>query len=400
MTHVYIHLTLLLFSLTVLTILAPTLAHSSNESSYKLGYKVATDNLTGLITVPSYWNKSTSLPDICDSGEGCPSVYDAENYYCLTGQNSQVTNSTACLNGYVQSWKDWCIGDNYKNARYCTLQTVNGAFPGSFDNEDKEMLATMPLKSMLLGSTWNFVNESNGFKAQGPDIIPSSQLGKYTSKIISQNEKIFGPTSDTYQSPMFFMNNVTNFSGKIKFYENMIQINASNGLNPTYTSNPLGDIEGNHTLVLYGTTPVVPEKDGGGYFPFQPLTFLKISTYLIELKDKHGDIILLTRNHTTWREDNQFLANSVWTGGPGKISFGDNTFTSTIPGIELGGSFSFKEPSGYPLPLPQLELCNSNSCVRGTLVTTSDSHHIQFNINGKIIDLEKTKWLGLVGDVR
>lgn len=41
---------------------------------------------------------------------------------------------------------------------------------GSFDNEDKEMLATMPLKSMLLGSTWNFVNESNGFKAQGPDV--------------------------------------------------------------------------------------------------------------------------------------------------------------------------------------------------------------------------------------
>ena len=51
------------------------------KSSYKLGYKVATDNLTGLITVPSYWNKSTSLPDICDSGEGCPNVYDAENYY-------------------------------------------------------------------------------------------------------------------------------------------------------------------------------------------------------------------------------------------------------------------------------------------------------------------------------
>ena len=109
--------------------------------------------------------------------EGCPSVYDAENYYCLTGQNSQVTNSTACLNGYVQSWKDWCIGDNYKNARYCALLTVNGAFPGSFDNEDKEMLVTMPLKSMLLDSTWNFVNESNGFKVQ--DIIPSSQLGKY-----------------------------------------------------------------------------------------------------------------------------------------------------------------------------------------------------------------------------
>lgn len=83
----------------VLVIGAP-LAYGSNDSSYKLGYKVATDNLTNMITVPSTpWSKNPDISEICDTGDECPSFFDARDNYCLTGQNDMVTNSTACIDG-------------------------------------------------------------------------------------------------------------------------------------------------------------------------------------------------------------------------------------------------------------------------------------------------------------
>jgi hypothetical protein len=187
--------------LLIMMISAPTifLAYGSNDSSYKFGYKVATDNLTGMITVPSTpWNKNPDISEICDSGDGCPGYYDALDNYCLTGQNDKVTNSTACIDGYVQAWKDWCIGNYYKNANYCAKLVVDGEFPMSFINEDKEMLATMPLRSMLFGTTWNFINESNGhgISTQGPNIITSAaQIRKAATNVINQDAKMFGSTS-------------------------------------------------------------------------------------------------------------------------------------------------------------------------------------------------------------
>ena len=101
--------------LLIIMISAPTifLVYGSNDSSYKFGYKVATDNLTGLITVPSTpWNKNPDISETCDSSDGCPGYDDALDNYCLTGQNDKVTNSTACIDDYVQAWKDWCIGNH------------------------------------------------------------------------------------------------------------------------------------------------------------------------------------------------------------------------------------------------------------------------------------------------
>jgi len=50
-----LEMSLMLLLLLIIMISAPTifLVYGSNDSSYKFGYKVATDNLTGLITVPS-----------------------------------------------------------------------------------------------------------------------------------------------------------------------------------------------------------------------------------------------------------------------------------------------------------------------------------------------------------
>ena len=164
------------------------------------------------------------IPDICnlDSADnGCPSIGDVQAVYCTTGQSdhSAMTNSTACIDGYVSGWKYFCTEDNYNNSKYCSdfvfggntkdgsdfdgalldegisNQTahfwsikhyvdswryfctkdgyknakicddsvfVKGDFPGTFMNQNKTLLSIMPLQSLLSGSTWNFVNESNG----------------------------------------------------------------------------------------------------------------------------------------------------------------------------------------------------------------------------------------------
>ena len=91
-----------------LLMITPTLAFATNESSYKYGYNAAISNLTNLITVPSSWN--TQAPNICDTENGCPGSDDVQNY-CLTGETDKVTNSTACIDGYVNGWRHWCTED-------------------------------------------------------------------------------------------------------------------------------------------------------------------------------------------------------------------------------------------------------------------------------------------------
>lgn len=157
-------------------------------------------------------------------------------------------------------------------------------------NQNKTLLSIMPLQSLLSGNTWNFVNESNGPAMSGGINPDYNEIMK-----IAQKTWAFAGGVSPGQ-PMEFMNNMTHFTGRITFYWYQIKINASNGLNPTYTSNPSWDLgEGGKTLVLDGITPFIVESPGSEYFPSQSLTFLKISEHLIELKDKHGDTIYLTR---------------------------------------------------------------------------------------------------------
>jgi hypothetical protein len=147
----------------------------------------------------------------------------------------------------------------------------------------------MPLQSLLSGSTWNFVNESNGhgISKEGPNIITSAaQEEKAAMKIFNQDMKTFGRTT-LWNSPVFIMSNITKFSGKITFYTDQIRIYTTNGLDPTYTSDPGWDLGGNQ-LILDGITPFVMLKDGSSYFPSQALTFsfdLKISTTIVMIPE-------------------------------------------------------------------------------------------------------------------
>lgn len=127
-------------------------AYGTNESSYRIGYNTAIANLTNLITVPPP-GSTPENGNICDTQDGCPSSDDAQNYCMAIGVG--VTNTTACVDGYVNGWKHWCL-EPY-NAPYCVNLVTGGAFPGSFINDNKRLLADM---AMMIG-TWNFVNESN-----------------------------------------------------------------------------------------------------------------------------------------------------------------------------------------------------------------------------------------------
>lgn len=353
----------------ILLIITPVIVKGTNESSFSFGRNLALNNLTNQIVPPwdvdedspspSWYVKwpshSFMNPDICnlDSADnGCPSMGDVQTVYCTTGQSDhpQVTNSTACIDGYVHGWKTWCTEDSYKNAKYCSDLVFGGNtkdgsdfdgalfdegmsnqsvhfksiknyvdswryfctedgyknartctesvfvkhnFPGSFMNENKTFLSIMPLQSLLSGSTWNFMNESNGrgMSTQGPYINPSY------NEIMKVAQKTFVGGVSPGQ-PIFFMSNMTFFKGNITFYWYQIKIKDTHGLDPTYTSNPSWDIgDGGKTLVLDGITPTILLKDGSQYFPFQVLTFMKISTHSIELRDKHGDIIKLVKEN-------------------------------------------------------------------------------------------------------
>ncbi|MFZ0221600.1 MAG: hypothetical protein WAM42_07890 [Candidatus Nitrosopolaris sp.] len=262
-------------------------AYGTNESSYKYGFNTAIDNLTNLITVPPSWN--TQVPNICDTQDGCPGSDDAQNY-CLTGQVAKVTNSTACIDGYVNGWRHWCTEDSYKNAEYCTDLVFGGTastFPGLLINEDNAIMATIPLRSMLINGTWNFVNESK------------SSMDDMNSMTRTSGPNVNQTTMDNMfsmmQLPMSNMDNITGLSGKIKFYWDQFQIRLANDTNPAYTSNPGWSTDG-HTLTLDGITPPIHPKTGPAYFASIVLTLTKISPNQIELLDSHGDTIDLTRN--------------------------------------------------------------------------------------------------------
>jgi hypothetical protein len=361
--------------------------HATNESSYKYGYKTATENLTNQIVPPwdvdedspspNWYVKWPSQffmnPDICnlDSADnGCPSMGDVQAVYCTTGQidHPQVTNSTSCLDGYVAGWKHWCTEDNYNNSKYCSDLVFGGNtkdgsdfdgvlndesinnktahfqiiknyvdswryfctedgyknarectidvfvkhdFPGTFMNQNKTLLSIMPLQSLLSGSTWNFVNESNG---HGLHPYPQN-----TATIINEaikKERSIGLGS---VGPIEVLSNITKFSGKVTFYWYQVHITTTKGIDVDYTSNPGWSLGSGNHIVLDGITPTILLKDGSQYFPSQVLTFLKISNNLIELQDKHGDTIYLTRGVNNYQAGYQYGTNE-WNyyvpGGP------------------------------------------------------------------------------------
>jgi len=149
----------------------------------------------------------------------------------MTGQGTLVTNSTACIDGFVHAWKNYCTEKNYANAKYCVALFFGKDYPGTItdDSENKTLLSIMPLRSMLTSSTWNYVNESNG-DTQGRYINPSyNEIMKVAQKTFA----LVGGVSPG--QPIEFMSNMTHFNGNITFYWDEIKIKDIHGLDPTYT---------------------------------------------------------------------------------------------------------------------------------------------------------------------
>jgi hypothetical protein len=99
----------------LLLLLTPTLAKTSNESSYQYGYMVG----------------SSKSPNININTNEYPQLHD---YTCeltnasVTGGGAilpAVTNITACQNGFFAGWKDLCIN----HAVNCIGNITSGYLP-------------------------------------------------------------------------------------------------------------------------------------------------------------------------------------------------------------------------------------------------------------------------------
>jgi hypothetical protein len=102
--------------LSVICFLSPTLAYATANSSYKIGFGLAD------FTAGNGCNDT-------DSSDCETSAIKA----CIPTPNSgseNVTNQTACVNGFVDSWRLQCKS----NLRLCAIQVLEGVFPGHMDD--------------------------------------------------------------------------------------------------------------------------------------------------------------------------------------------------------------------------------------------------------------------------
>jgi hypothetical protein len=85
------------------------IAHATNEGSYRFGYSAGHDD---------YYN--------CFIGDCSPPEPNEVGGICVVG-NQAVTNSTACVDGYVQGWQHWCKSDT----KDCVEYMMEGRLPGA-----------------------------------------------------------------------------------------------------------------------------------------------------------------------------------------------------------------------------------------------------------------------------
>ena len=91
--------------------LGAQLAHATNESSYQYGFKMA-DFARG---------------SGCDDTDGDCEPSAVSN--CNT-QSANVTNQTACVDGFVNGWRSQCMSD----LKLCAIQVLEGVFPGHVED--------------------------------------------------------------------------------------------------------------------------------------------------------------------------------------------------------------------------------------------------------------------------
>jgi hypothetical protein len=95
--------------LPLLLLMTTTLAWATNESSYKEGFNNAFDGYN------------------CVQTEDCDIIANNGGELICNNQldNPHVSNSTACIDGYVDGWKHWCNID----MKDCLADILVGYFP-------------------------------------------------------------------------------------------------------------------------------------------------------------------------------------------------------------------------------------------------------------------------------
>ena len=165
-------------------VLTAQTAFATNESSYKVGFSIAIDQYSG-------------CNDTDDST--CPSndVAISECYKGTTDDKGLVvvTNSTACMDGYVNGFKHWCQQDT----KVCIdVVTKCGCAPSIYINENKTALkeAASSIIPQLAARPWNFVNRSSGVSGTMTFglVSPTSQSAGTSGPAMDFNQTIDGKT--------------------------------------------------------------------------------------------------------------------------------------------------------------------------------------------------------------
>jgi hypothetical protein len=149
--------TTIMLALVGLVLTAQT-AFATNESSYQWGYKGGFGSYHCFISgPPKHEDRQCQRPGgedfICYS---LPLLLNGTGYSTVT-----ISNQTACHDGYVNGWKDWCKSD----VANCSMLETFGVYPPG----------TMPSRLLSLnGSTWNI------------DVVPTLAYNVGHSKVWNQ----------------------------------------------------------------------------------------------------------------------------------------------------------------------------------------------------------------------
>jgi hypothetical protein len=87
-------------------------AYGTNESSYQYGFSMA----------------GFARGSGCDDTDGDCEPSAVTN--CNTTAASNVTDQTACVDGFVNGWRSHCMSD----LKLCAIQVLAGIFPGSVED--------------------------------------------------------------------------------------------------------------------------------------------------------------------------------------------------------------------------------------------------------------------------
>jgi Tfp pilus assembly protein PilF len=121
---------LVLAAILVLVPLTTTNVKASNEGSYRLGYMKAYLSLDPQNSPDANW-----YPELKNDTCSLSKSYVSDNKIMPA-----VTNTTSCLDGFFQGWRDWC-SSNAKHAVGCIGNLTLGDFPDTLLRSHQQYIA-------------------------------------------------------------------------------------------------------------------------------------------------------------------------------------------------------------------------------------------------------------------